>query len=762
MRFLFNQRNALLCSLLLSTSVFGQSDRGTITGTIADPAGAVVASAPIQARNVETGAQYDAASSPTGNYTISQLPAGTYELTITVPGFKKYTRQNLSVQVATVVRVDVALEVGSASESVTVNEAAPLLKTETGDLSHNISYKYLDELPMWTVAGGLRSMYNVVQLLPGTYQTGQELRISGAPNNTQSVRVEGQEANNSGIPATPMQGAQSVDSIQEVSVQTSNYAAEYGQAGGGVINMTVKSGTNQFHGTAYDYMANDAFNAGRPFNTGHPEGNPRAKVRRNDYGGTIGGPIWIPKIYDGHDKSFFFFNFEQFRDSQQFNTVINTVPTAAYRQGNFATAIVPNARVIGTDPLGRQMLEGMVYDPLTTRNAPTGQSIRDPFPGNSILPARFDPLSVKIQSLIPNPVGPQAGNIINNFQPNFSGTTLDTNYAFKLDQGIGTKGKLSYYYSHKRLSQPISITNGAADGLPDPIGSYIASFIPTYTTRLNYDHTLSPTTLLHLGAGFFEVQFYVPSVTSKGEVVNYDASKELGLKGSIVNRFFPAISGLLSATGGGMKNIGSSAGNLQYTQRPTFNASLTIVKSNHTIKMGGELKIEGYPVNGKSNTTGSYVFGPSQTGQPFQQANVNGANVGFPYASFLLGLVNSASIAQPVFPRLGKNQTGLYVQDTWKVTRRFTLDYGLRYDYSTYLREQYGRAPFFSRTLPNPTVGGQPGAVIFDRRVLAAAIAIWPRGILSPSDPAWALHINSIRKPSSVVAGAFLTATLPA
>ena len=132
-------------------------------------------------------------------------------------------------------------------------------------------------------------------------------------------------------------------------------------------------------------------------------------------------------------------------------------------------------------------------------------------------------------------------------------------------------------------------------------------------------------------------------------------------------------------------------------------------------KLGGELKIEGYPVNGKSNTTGSYVFSASQTGQPFQQVNVNGANVGFPYASFLLGAVNSASIAQPVFPKLGKNQTGLYVQDTWKVTRKFTLDYGLRYDYSTYLREQYGRAPFFSRTKPNPTVGGQPGAVIFDR-----------------------------------------------
>jgi hypothetical protein len=710
-------RSAGIASILTlaALAAFGQSDRGTITGTVADPAGAVVANAPIQARNVETGAQYEAATSNTGNFTIPQLPAGTYELTVSVPGFKKYTRQNLTMQVAQVVRVDIVIEVGSAAESVTVNEAAPLLKTETGDLSHNVSFKYLDDLPMWSVAGGLRSMYNVVQILPGVYQSTQELRISGAPNNTQSVRIEGQEANNSGIPATPMQGAQSVDSIQEVSVQTSNYAAEYGQAGGGVINMTIKSGTNQFHGSAYDYMANEVFNAGRPFNTGNPAGNPRARVRRHDYGFTAGGPVWVPKVYNGRDKTFFFFNFEQFRETQTFNTVVNSVPTAAYRAGDFTTAILPNPRIIGTDPAGRQMLEGMIYDPTTTRAAADGRLFRDPFPANKMSPARFDPVAAKIQSLFPQPIGPQASAIINNYQPVFSGTQTDTNYAFKLDQAIGIKGKLSYYYSHKELRQPIATGNGAADGLPDPIGTYIASFIPTYTTRLNYDHTLSPTTLLHVGLGYFTVQFFVPSVTTKGELVNYDAEKELGLKGGIVNRYFPAISGISSATAGGMKNIGSGAGNLQYTQRPTFNASLTMVRSNHSVKFGGELKVEGYPVHGNSNTTGSYVFSPAQTGQPFQQTAVNGANVGFGYASFLLGLVQSASIARPVYPKLGKNQTGLYIQDTWKVTRKFTLDYGLRYDYSTYLREQYGRAPFFSRTLPNPTVGGQPGAVIFDR-----------------------------------------------
>jgi hypothetical protein len=280
---------------------------------------------------------------------------------------------------------------------------------------------------------------------------------------------------------------------------------------------------------------------------------------------------------------------------------------------------------------------------------------------------------------------------------------------------VGSKGKLAYYYSHKNLYQPISIGNGQADGLPDPLGTYVASFIPTYTIRLNYDHSLSPTTLLHLGAGYLAVHFYVPSVTTSGDVVDYNAEKELGLKGAIKNRYFPQISGLLSSNAGGMKNFGSASGNMRNDERSTFNISLTMVRGNHTVKAGGELKVEGFPVEAESGVTGSYGFGQSQTGQPFQQTNVNGANVGFGYASFLLGLVNNVSIAYPTYPRLGKNATGLYVQDTWKVTRKFTLDYGLRYDYSTYLREQYGRAPFFSRTALNPTVGNIPGAAVFDR-----------------------------------------------
>jgi hypothetical protein len=174
--------------------------------------------------------------------------------------------------------------------------------------------------------------------------------------------------------------------------------------------------------------------------------------------------------------------------------------------------------------------------------------------------------------------------------------------------------------------------------------------------------------------------------------------------------------GLLANNGtGGLKNIGSQAGNINYTQSPTFNASLTWVKNNHTYKFGSEFRTEAFLSQNLSNTTGLYVFSPAQTGQPFQNvAAAGGFNVGFGYASFLLGQVNSVTIANPVYPRIGKSQFGLYAQDTWKVTRKFTLDYGLRYDYSTYLQESYGRAPFFSASTVHPRLG-IPGAVVYDK-----------------------------------------------
>ena len=359
--------------LLTAVSLVAQSDRGTITGTVSDPAGAVVPNAPIQARNVETGVVYDSASSTTGNYTIPQLPVGTYEVTVTVSGFKKYTRTGLTVQVAQTSRVDISLEVGSATESVTVSAEASLLKTESGELSHTVNLDQLTDLPLFVVTGGIRNPNQIMDLIPGTYSAG-DIRVNGAPANSQSYRIEGQDASNSGLPSFPSQNQAGVDAIQEIAVQTSNFAAEYGQVGGGVLNVTMRSGTNQFHGSGYEYFVNEFLNAGQPYTddgTGH---NIRPRTRRNDFGYTVGGPVWIPKVYNGRDKTFFFVSWEEYRVSMNNANDPHTVPTPAFRNGRFQRGDSSQRKVIGTDPLGNTMLQGMIYDPRydAKRRGPVG------------------------------------------------------------------------------------------------------------------------------------------------------------------------------------------------------------------------------------------------------------------------------------------------------------------------------------------------------------------------------------------------------
>src|SRR5438093_1334399 len=262
---------SVICVFVFSLTAFGQTDRGTITGTVSDATGAVIPCAAIEAKNIATGTVYQAGSSETGNYTLAQLLAGTYERSVDLTGFRKFVRPGIIVEVARVTRIDATLQVGAAAEAVTVQAESPLLKTESGEVSHNIGTDQLNSLPVVTLpgVGGLGNIRNPLQavtLLPGAYFANDNtLRINGMPNSSQSIRVEGQDATNGLWRQQTQINQAGIDAIQEVAVQTSNYAAEYGQAGGGYFNYTMKSGTNQFHGAAYDYLVNEFLNAGTPF-----------------------------------------------------------------------------------------------------------------------------------------------------------------------------------------------------------------------------------------------------------------------------------------------------------------------------------------------------------------------------------------------------------------------------------------------------------------------------------------------------------------
>src|SRR5437667_2049903 len=256
-------------------------------------------------------------------------------------------------------------------------------------------------------SGGIRNPYTVVALMPGSALvqgvTGPTVRINGGVNNSEILLVEGMDATNSLGQGASQQNQPGTDSIQEWAVQTSNYSAEFGQAGNAIMNVTMKSGTNQFHGTAYEYLVNEFMNAGQPFTNDINGHLVRSPQRRNDYGFTLGGPLLIPKLYNGRNKTFFFLNWEQYRINTNVLPAAISVPTAAYRRGDFSAALLPNQ--IGTDPLGRPIYPNEIYDP-ATRRIVNGQVVANPFPNNTIDPERFDPVAKKLQALIPLPTNP--------------------------------------------------------------------------------------------------------------------------------------------------------------------------------------------------------------------------------------------------------------------------------------------------------------------------------------------------------------------
>src|SRR5579885_1921309 len=335
-----------LCILAGSLDAFGQAGTGTITGTITDPTGGVVANAAVEVRSAETNVPYPTVTTRTGAYTVPRLPPGPYSVTVSATGFKTLTRSGLTVDAGQILPLDLMLEVGSSTESVTVTAEGTLLKTESGDLTHNITLEQLDDLPILGIgtanagSNGIRIPYNSVIFLPGVnYFANYNMIVNGAPTNTAGYRIEGLDNTNHTVAYAIMQNMPNADAIQEMAVQTSNYAAEYGQAGGGLFNITMKSGTNQFHGTAFEYFVNEFLNAADPFsfNSGTPAnpsgGKYRPVNRRNDYGGTFGGPVWIPKLYNGRDKTFFFFSYERYKEAQAL-TFTDTLPNSRYQDGD--------------------------------------------------------------------------------------------------------------------------------------------------------------------------------------------------------------------------------------------------------------------------------------------------------------------------------------------------------------------------------------------------------------------------------------------
>jgi hypothetical protein len=763
-------------SALFSVMLFGQAGTGTITGTVHDPAGAVIANAPVEARNTGTNVPYPTVTTATGVYTITQLPPGSYTVSASSAGFKKLIRAGITVDAGQTLPLDLTLDVGSNTESVTVTAEATLLKTESGDVVHNVTLSQLDELPILGVgtanagSNGIRNPYNSVIFLPGvSYVPNFAMIVNGAPTNTAGYRIEGLDNTNHTVAFAIMQNMPNADAIQEMAIQTSNYAAEFGQAGGGLFNITMKSGTNQFHGTAFEYFVNEDLNAGAPFSFKPEGGKYRIRNRRNDFGGTVGGPVWIPKVYDGRNKTFFFYSYEYYKEAQGL-TFSDTLPTAAYQAGDFS-AISPNGGAgfntslgiptapISTDAAGHPVFANEIFDP-TTRTTVNGAGVATPFPNNIIPQSRFSPVAVAIQGLLPKLTSADRYQNYNGYN---LGQRITSIPSIKIDQVLGSKQKIAFYYHHTDTEAQFTTPNGNADGLPDLLTGARGSIpIGGPTFRLNYDYTLTPTLLAHFGAGYSMIYFYDDGpYTRSAQTVN--CATMLQLQGCETAFNFPTVvvgSVTSPVVLGGMQQLGNALAHTHtHTERPSANGNLTWVRGNHTFKTGSEVWFQAQitaPPSGvglnfaattSTGTTGGSVTNPGATGVPAvltAAAGLSSYSAGFPYANFLLGDATSTTQYAPVDARMFKQQWALFVQDSWKLTRKLSVDYGLRWDYGTPASEEHGRSANLSLTTPNPAVGGRPGAAIFEATCKCTFVSAYPYAIAPRLGVAYALDSKTV------------------
>src|SRR6266851_329309 len=375
MRFNLSLLRYLSFSLFLTFSGItarAQSDRGTIAGTVLDSSGGVVANASVTATESATGATYSATIGPTGGYRLYDLRVGVYKVTVTAPGFKTEEKVGVVVQINSTASLDFSLQAGDLKETVTIIADAPGLQTESSEIGTVVDKRQIQDLPLSLSASGqsfLRSVESFVFLTPGAVGPGTnsdspssgvfESKLSGGQNFSTEVLLDGASIVHAELGSTFDENAPSVEALNEFKVTTSTIPAEFGRTTGGVESFTTKSGGNAFHGTAFDILHNDKLNANSWFN--NLNGAPKPRDHQNDFGGSLGGPVWIPKLYNGRDKTFFFFSYEQYRNNEG-TTSLTTLPTDAERSGDFSALLGADTGKINPCD-GSHILLGQIFDP---------------------------------------------------------------------------------------------------------------------------------------------------------------------------------------------------------------------------------------------------------------------------------------------------------------------------------------------------------------------------------------------------------------
>lgn len=709
--------NFLLLNLA-SISVRAQTNNGIIAGTVLDPTGAAVDGATVTATNSATG-QVSTTTVTAGSFRFPSLLIGKYDLSASAPGFSISKQTGVDVQVSSTTAVNFTLQVGDVTQSVTVSAEGTAIQSESSDVGTTVDTHQVIELPLALGGvGAMRSPEAFVFLTPGATGPGTGnsnngifiSKIGGGQNFGNEILLDGASILRTENGSSFDEAAPSVEAIQEFRVITSTLPAEYDRTTGGIESFTIKNGGNRYHGTVYDIFRNDALDANTWFNNARlakcapgdalcHSNNLRPKDKKNDYGVNLGGPVWIPKIYNGKDKTFFFFNWEQYQENRGGTNIAN-VPTVAERGGDFSEILT--TQQIGTNPCnGTPVFQGQIFDPATQNTGPGGIPCRTAFPGNIIPANRISQVSKNFLSYYPQPTGP---GTISNFTFSDSNPLFNTTYQIRIDQNFSEKSKVFASYSSRENAR---YTNTRV--FPDPVdpNGWNQDFI-THYARVGWDYVFSPTLLNHLNLGYNRTNSInlAPAVTLAA-AGNFSWASKLGIRNitNVVGHQFPNVN-----VGEGVPRLGIGNNDDNIDNGERLNDSVSWTKGKHNLAFGVDLRNQLYSTFASGTDSGVYNFGRAATAAIPSLTSNSGNGI----ASFLLGQAGSASrYINGHVARWTQPYFAAYVKDDFKLRPNLTLNIGLRWNLDLPRKESHDNTSNFSPVAPNPAANGRLGALVF-------------------------------------------------
>ncbi len=659
--------NLLLGCCLAGAALWGQENRASLGGRVIDPQGAVVPGASVTVTAEETRVKQQTSTNAAGEWKMPFLNPGPYSIVVAAPGFKTAERMGITLQTADIKQIDINLELGASAERIVVVAEAPLIDTTSASSGTVISPAEVAEMPSLSRIPTL-----LAGLSPGVLLIDQNQNVANmwSYNAASDIRVNGGRDNRSNeflLDGMPNQHGEKVafipptDAVAEFRVMSNNYDAQYGRQAGATINMSVKSGSNDYHGNLYEFLRNTVLNANF-FQTNLAAGS-RPPTHFNLYGGTFGGPVWVPKLYRGKERTFFFLSYEGTRN-QDPRFTIRSVPTLQERQGDFSQSFTTKTGDPARYPV-------TIYDPLTTDVKTTR---RTPFPGNTIPTGRISPIARNILSYVPPPnkASEASGSAVNNFVPASTRQNKMASVTLRVDHSFNNfhKSFVSIRWNHQDEMTGVDFANQA-----------VGSGNSRINRGIGVDHvwTIGPSKVLNLR--FNVTRFEEPTLTA-GTGFN---PKTLGFSDDYVSRMeelsFPRIEGVFN-------NIGGSYGGFTAFTYYNWNANLTQIRGNMVFHYGGEFRVFQEGKSSYGNQSGRFTFNDVWTRNRY---NAGDFATGSNFASFLLGLPGGGDFPRNANRLNSQRYYGLYFQNDWRVTSRLTVNLGLRWDLETPWVERFNR-----------------------------------------------------------------------